>query len=306
MFRNRVYWGVSLEITDKGNKKEQDIKSLSDYLSFNKFTWLKKWETPQYIRKKASLTVEAAVILPLVAGFLVFFLFYFRIMQIQLSVQEALEESGRRLAALSMEENREDSEGELPYLALAKGTILGRLGNDTNVERYVTGGVLGISLLGSEWENDDIILKARYVVKLPIAFFGKKDYWICQRTKIRKWTGWHALDAEKDAERNVYVTKYGEAYHMRKSCPYLELSIQKVMVTAVYGLRNLNGERYECCEYCGNDTYGGGTGRDEAVYVTQYGECYHFKMDCSGLKRTIYRKKLSEVEDMRACVKCWK
>lgn len=308
MFHNRVHWGVSLENADKENKKQQDKKSLSDYLSFIKGIWLKQRETPQCIRKMASLTVEASIILPLIAGFFAFLLFYFRVMQIQLSVQHALEGAGRMLAVLSMKET-EQQEDELMYLTLAKGKLLWSLRDDAIVNRYIAGGALGVSILDSEWNGDDIILRAQYVVKIPIAFWGRKNYLIRQCAVMRKWTGWHTAEGVGSIDLNVYVTKYGEVYHMRKSCPYLDLSVQKLPRADVGELRNLNGERYESCEYCGDygeSRFETGSGEDEMVYVTRYGECYHLKMDCSGLKRTIYRKKRSEVEDLQACVKCWK
>ena len=55
---------------------------------------------------------------------------------------------------------------------------------------------------------------------------------------------------------------------------------------------------YTACEFCGD-----GTG--EIVIITDYGGRYHFKSDCSGLKRTIYRVKIDEVGGMAECSRCW-
>ena len=57
-------------------------------------------ETPHYTCKKGSITVEASIVLPLFACFFSFLLFYFRIMEVQLIVQNALEETGSSLAIM--------------------------------------------------------------------------------------------------------------------------------------------------------------------------------------------------------------
>ncbi len=49
--------------------------------------------------KKASLTVEAAVILPFFVCFLVFVLYFFRILQVQAGISQALQFAGRKAAA---------------------------------------------------------------------------------------------------------------------------------------------------------------------------------------------------------------
>ena len=261
--------------------------------------------TPPFVCKKGSFTVEAAVLLPMLACFFSFILFFFQIMQIQLSVQTVLEKTGRNLAVLAAREieNTEDegknSAEELGYLALAKASAYMELQKDENIKRYVNGGVMGISLLSSELEGDYIVLNADYKVKFPINILGKHSFKIKQKTCFRKWTGWHAVDIEKQKDRLVYLTRYGEVYHMRKSCPYLSLSIEKVKKTFVPILRNENGSKYKECLSCKEE-------KGDFVYVTRYGEKYHYYMECSGLKRTIYQKSILEVEGMEPCTKCWK
>ena len=94
--------GVSLMIA-RHKKSNNSIKSLPESMLF-------KLETPQCICLKGSLTVEASVILPLLACFFSFLLFFFRILQVQLTVQEALEDTGRVLAVISECELSESEE----------------------------------------------------------------------------------------------------------------------------------------------------------------------------------------------------
>ena len=261
--------------------------------------------TPPFACKKGSFTVEAALLLPVLACFFSFILFFFQIMQVQLSVQSALDKTGRNLALLSAREKENMQDGnrldDVGYLALAKTSIYMDLQKNACIRKYVSGGVMGISLLSSEMDGDYIILNANYKVKFPVEILGNKSFWISQKACFRKWTGWHVVDIQKQKDMLVYVTMYGEVYHMRRSCPYLALSIQKVKRIYVPLLRNEAGSKYKECLACKNEN------EDHTfVYVTRYGGNYHYSMDCRGLKRTIYQKSLSEVEGMDSCVKCWK
>lgn len=256
-------------------------------------------ETPSCICPKGSITVEASLILPLFVSFFVTLLFFFRIMHIQLVIQSVLEETGRSMAILSVKE-LEKTGSEIEYLGLAKTMVYLKLKDKELVEQYVIGGAAGVNLLTSEFKGDYILLNADYIVNLPIKFFGRTDFFLSQKTRYRKWSGWHTQIAEDLSETWVYVTEYGEVYHMRRSCPYLDLSIQQISKYELVSKRNLNGEIYEVCERCVMGQV------SEMVYITDYGEKYHYSLECGGLKRIIYQKQSSEVGNMGACKKCSK
>lgn len=295
--------GVSLFMYFSQYKNHNKIKkSLPGEKAFlNHFHTKGDGEAPQCTCQKGTLTVEAAVILPLFVCFFALLLFYFRMMQMQLIVQGALEETGRSLAILSAEELQESSENEIEYWALAKGMLYLKLKDYAVVEQYIKGGSLGISLLASEFDGDYILLKADYIMEFPVKLFGTENFLMCQKTRFRKWTGWHSVDKADAEEVLVYITENGEVYHMRKSCPYIDLSIQKISWIQLQEKRNYSGEIYDACELCGDEG-----NQKSMVYITNYGDRYHCLISCSGLKRTIYTKKLSEAGGMPACSKCSK
>ena len=267
-------------------------------LYFARIFWKK--ETSQCACLKGSLTVEASIIIPIMAVFFSFLLFFFRIMQVQLEVQNALEETGQKLAMLSIKE-LEEEQTELDYGVMAKGILYFKLKDNALINHYVSLGAAGVSLLASEYDDNYISLNADYVMHFPIQFLGNKNFLISQKTRFRKWNGRNEKLEKDNPTEFVYVTEHGKVYHIDRSCTYLELSIQTIPKETLAEERNSNGEIYKECELCSEnkDSF-------HAIYITNHGNAYHTTLNCSGLKRTIYQKKRSEVEGMDVCMKCLK
>lgn len=230
------------------------------------------------------------MILPLAAGFFVAVLFFFRVLQVQTGVQEALCYASRKTAC---EASTVSSATALH--ASAEVQFRNEIRQCGYVESYVPGGSWGISLLRSDLSGNYVELRADYFVKLPINFFTVHGFAVSQCSKSRKWIGDKDSCSEEDY---VYVTKNGTVYHRSRSCSYLDLSIQTVASATVDTRRNKSGGKYYACSGCVTKD---GTG---IVYITDYGTCYHQNLACSGLKRTIYLVLLSEVGGKGACSKC--
>ena len=240
---------------------------------------------------KASYTLEAAVILPLLAGFFAFLLFFFRVLQVQTGVQTALYCAGRKTAC---EAGTVDSETAL--LVLAEAHFRKEIKNYEVIDDFVTGGTNGISLLMSDFTGDYIELKANYYIKSKINLIKTAGIHATQTAKNRKWTGSGGGGKQEDY---VYVTQRGSVYHRSRFCHYLDLSISVVSADIVLDLRNKDGDIYYSCPTCAKNGL-----ISEFVYITDYGERYHNRLSCSGLKRTIYLIPMSEVRGRGACSKC--
>lgn len=272
----------------KGKKVFSDkIISISGYLTYK--------ETPFCACKKASFTVEAAVILPLFAGFLAAILFFFRVMQVQQSVEEALQYTARKMAIYAYE-CRENA-GLVDYAA-AEAVFASELKNAGCPVGYVGQGGIYLDYLQSSFQGNYIELYADYEVVLPIGLFGRQEIPITQRIKTRKWTGYQGESEYEETDRFVYVTPTGTVYHNSMDCAYLDLSIQSVSVAELSYLRNAGGSKYKPCEICGK--------AEGTVYITDYGTRYHSSLTCSGLKRIVYLIRLSEAGGYGACSKCVK
>ncbi len=252
---------------------------------------------------KASLTVEAAAVLPFFVCFIVFILYFFRILQVQAGVAQALQYAGRKAAAeCSVEKDTEKEDSSTSGLGdLLKADIYfqKQLKKQNCPVQYIRGGTAGISFLQSDLSGDYIELKAVYQMKLPVNLLGNIQYRIVQEAKCRKWTGYQpGQDTDAD-DTWLYYTEYGTVYHASRSCTHLDLSIQGVTYEQAGQNRNSSGGKYHPCEKCGSSSSNRGM-----VYITNYGDRYHSSLTCSGLKRSIYMIRRSEAADKRMCKKC--
>ena len=249
-------------------------------------------------RSDGSITLEMVVVLPLFISFMVFFLFFFRILLVQESMEEALVYASRTVAITCFEERPGKTDAEAELLARAQMAFRKSLKENECPVGFIRGGALGISLLSSELTGDHVILRASYEMRLPCVLLGNYDVCFVQCAQSRKWIGNCSLeDGTDDGDQWVYITPYGTVYHSNRSCRYLDLSIRAVPGRSLLSLRNADREIYRKCESCGNSGNG-------MVYVTDYGTHYHCSLTCSGLKRTIYMVKLSQTGGRKSCSKC--
>ena len=236
--------------------------------------------------------------MPLLACFFVSILFFFRVMQVQLEVQKALDDTGRKLAVCLPADDEtfiDDAAGRVAAEILLKKELTGR----EEAEQYITGGIAGVSLTGSKFEEENVCLRANYRIRLPVSLIAVSDIKVVLKTECRKWTGFSVDGAEEGTDVWVYITETGTVYHKTKSCTHLALSIRAVNQEEVDQLRNESGERYSACLLCEESENIRGR-----VYITNLGNRYHMDLNCSGIKRTIMMVRLSEVEGRPVCSKC--
>ena len=167
---------------------------------------------------KGSYTLEAAVVIPLLAAYLATLLFFFSIIEIQSAIDEALIYAGRKVA---VESCVVDSE-EVLFLS-TEGYLLYALRENTLVEQYVKHGAYGIYLWRSEFDEEEIFLRAEYEILLPISWFGIEKISLSSENIFRKWMGANPLEENAN---EVYVTETGEVYHNNLYCRSIHLSIK--------------------------------------------------------------------------------
>lgn len=316
-----IYENKKLSLTIKHTKAYQFVNSLLQHRG-----------TSLCICKQASFTVEAAVVLPFFVCFLVFIMYFFRILQIETGVAQALHYTGRKVAAECYtpdnnleNENQENKKPEIEYANagaihatdskmqtqshtndVSFGTMLkAKLYFQRQLEKqecpiqFIQGGLTGISLLQSDFSDQYVTLKAIYKMTLPIHLLGKIQYKMVQEVKCRKWTGYQVGQDHEGEDTWLYYTQYGSVYHASRTCTHLDLSIQGIPYSQVDQNRNQSGGKYHPCEKCDSHS-----SNHRMVYITNYGDRYHTSLTCSGLKRKIFMIQKSKATDKRMCSKC--
>lgn len=276
-------------------KRTGKIYSRKSLPGFPITVWRKKWHkgTPRCACLRGSFTVEAAVILPMLACFFVSILFFFRVLQVELQVERAIVDAGQTLSAYAA------GDGKSTGKAALKLAVMKELAGREETARYVTGGAAGVSLLASKVEGDFIDIRAAFSVEIPVRLFGRQGIKIERRVCCRKWTGRKGERGNGEDEIWVYVTETGTVYHRRRECSHLRLSVTAVNKNSVGDKRNENGGKYHECERCKDKNRG-----QAKVYITSQGDRYHYDLQCSGIKRTISMIKLSEVGGRSPCSRC--
>jgi hypothetical protein len=281
--------------------------------------------------KDASLTVEAALVLPLFLYFMIAFLYFIQIFILQEQIQSAITKMGLNIAKsayiyndfLDIEEVQSFDDAVLGNeydIGLQELTSV--ITNETLLKVFamkyldkswinhscIKEGFNGISFSNSKvlFNDDYVDIVVRYYVKIPIKIFQLEEMHMIQRVRLRAWTGYEVAATYTMEEENgnsddtiVYVTETGSVYHKSNDCSHIKLSVREV-----YGLpndlRNDYGSKYDSCEACCT----GKEGDNATYYITSDGTKYHTRRDCSKIKRNVREMRLSEVGSRTPCKRC--
>lgn len=261
-------------------------------------------------KERGSMTLEAAFALPFFLFAVLNILFVVSIIGTQSRISAAMHQVGNKMAfAGYVYENTvgdmvpDGLSGVAVTEGYARGQIVEYVGRSYLESSCVKGGAGGLSFAGSSvmGAEDVIDLNLSYRVRPFAGLMGFEGLSLSQRYYGRAWTGYDAarsVSGEAEEDPMVYITKTGTVYHMDRNCTYLNPKIETVAAQSVSDRRNESGAKYAPCGSCGT----GGSGN--CVYITKHGSSYHKRLNCPGLKRTIYTVPLSETGARGRCSKC--
>ncbi len=242
---------------------------------------------------KGSITLEAAVVIPVFFFAILCMMYLFEVMAIQTSISNAAQCVGKTWA--------EDSYlSPLVFPKELEKEIVRVAGKEKLDRSIIANGSEGISCEYSRVNLKTAVLNlnVRYQIEIPVLMFRLPIRTYEERLRVKGWTGDMDLSNDSFEDEYVFVTDYGVVYHQSLACGYLELTIRGISIHKLYNERNEYGAIYYKCEKCGDLSKGA------VVYVTDYGTKYHTTLSCSGLKRSIHMVKLSEVNGLGGCSKC--
>lgn len=250
--------------------------------------------TSRSVSEEGSVTVEAAIVIPLLlCGFLALLL-WGKVFILQQEVESALLETAREIAVQEHLLTNMDQEGI--GLLLAEGLF--------QEKRKQGGGTEGVQirymqLLGSEYrkETKEVYLQANYQIQIPILFLGTFKLPLKTAVVQKAWNGYAPFRGkEEGTERYVYVTEHGEAFHTNSQCYHLHVTVRETKDTSLY----YSGQAgLKPCGYCVS-----GNKSAAILYITEEGECYHEDSECGGLTRTVSYVEFSKAGNRRLCEDC--
>ncbi len=252
-----------------------------------------------------SITLEAACVLPWFLFAMLAIMQFFKIIMVSSTVLAGMQDTAKDMAAYAYIRELGVSAGEGVAADLLTGGLSAAYAKSSIERKASFSGSDGTLHLwkSSFMKNDIIDLAVTYNVKNTYTLLPIPGFKSALRARVRAWTGRDGNGSsdsddsgEETEEETVIITATGHVYHTDENCTHIKLSIHSVSRDAVRSLRNKSGARYTACDCC----RGGGAN----VFITDYGTHYHSSVNCSGLKRTLMRVPLSELEGWRACSKC--
>ena len=268
----------------------------------------------------ASLTVEAALGLPLVLFAMMLLMTPFRVMNAERKMQAVCERVCMDVCeyAYTVRELKLGNKVNSAVKEAADGFgdyfESGALGGYAAVRAKIAAEDENVTItdfLETECmvENDVVTVRLDYEYRLPFSLFGIGPLTQTVVSSRRAWTG--ASDsgdggtpgAEED-DQWVYIGKNHETtrtYHLDPHCSYLANDeIIAVTVTGSGNLKNSIGARYSACSVCGAAAVTVG----QKVYILPGGNVYHSDPGCRAIIAYMQCVKLSTIPGYHPCVRC--
>lgn len=255
-----------------------------------------------------SLSLEAAMCLPLFLFFSICFMMPMVMMDRQRQIQGVIEGVGEEISCLAYAEYWNNaSEGQMadvrrdPFATLEKSYVTARI-----LSQIDPNWIQQVSFQGTEiGANDMVHIEMSYKMKLPFPVFGLKNISVKQVCSRRMWIGSEGGrcggrqgDEGSQNEEIVYIGKNSARYHRQRTCHYLYNDLETVEADSVKEMRNWMGGRYSPCKRCGSGSSG------KTVYVMPCGNSYHTRKDCSAIIAYVQAVPLSEAEHLGSCSYC--
>ena len=193
-------------------------------------------------RKKGSITVEAAMAVPIFFFATLTLVLLLELLSVQTAVRSGLQEAGKKLAVQAV---------EVPAVIPSnlEHDVVNSIGAERLERSIVEGGSSGINCNQSYLSPFTGIgeIQASYQVRIPVPGFSIAPISYKETMRIKAWTGYEAGGFGEEDDQIVYVTDTGVVYHKNPHCTHLDLSIHAAASSELNSLRNESGGKYHAC-----------------------------------------------------------
>lgn len=268
--------------------------------------------TPRREGMLCSLSVEAAVALPVFLAAMCLLMFPMKVIQAESVAQRELEQAaeyicvaeGLRMAVKTSVQETEEELSPSKVMSLAEDaysliTVVNSF--DTDVFEYTVPTVL------QNPSAEDPCLKVKVLCTVRYPFTGLlgdriqdirlvtyRRAWVGRKGGAgRSWAGSGSTknrDGEEKEDRIVYVARNSSKsgrYHVSAQCHYISNEMSMVSKSQAVAMRNKDGGKYHPCPSCQ-------AGRCENVYVFEHGDAYHSTPACKANRSYAVEMKESE------------
>ncbi len=268
----------------------------------------------------ASLTVEAAAVLPLMIMAIWIMIFPLAVTECERRLQNRLETMAGALAiaayvketgSVSLKTDGEASALLERYAGNSAETFADAAIQALPETRLMEGLHFGpgTSILSDEKGEDPAMIRAELVYTLrlpavPVSILPVRKSLVVSR---RAWIGsgggrgrntyGTSDDSTEEQDRIVYIGRSSTRYHLDPHCHYLSNRMETADASRIGELRNNSGARYHACPSCR-------PGKTGMVWYFTSGTAYHGTPDCRAITAYARAVPLSEVIHLGPCSYC--
>lgn len=327
---------VSRLIIQKKNKGAFLLALLCDYRerafvfrTYNKTTWRgddsmcekNKYGKLNSYRLKGSITVEAAIVLPVFILLIISMMNFFVVINYQNIMQFNVFSSALSVGRLSYTMDRlediKNKEEAIENIGINSNLIYSGINTayvsekifteelkDYTNEAGVVNGVRGVLVTSTVEEKTLGINDIKVNYRMEFSIMGNKKYNLRMANccYFRSWIGESLKETSKEGEsaQKVYITQNGKVYHLKKNCTYINIIVVKVKLSYIDNFRNESGGKYYECEICAKKS----SNKKEDVFITASGTRYHYDESCRKIDRDVIEVDISNIGERKVCSRC--
>lgn len=278
-----------------------------------------------------SMTVEAAIVIPIYFFCLTILLYFIFILNFQNLLHQNILNTAMDISRYSYavdrvsniinqtdsknkEESKTNFSEQLSDLSITESLIRGGITGvyayhkilDSNVKKMATNlgiydGLSGINMLESDYSKQEYVdFAIAYTVRIPMVSSRIYKLSFINRCYFRNFIG-KSIDIKSNQLKDVvYITKTGRVYHIYNDCSHIDLSVVTVAYSLIPSLRNEGGGKYKKCAKCVK----GEITEKNNVLITTDGDKYHLNKNCSGIIRHVVTAEISQIGNRTLCKRC--
>ena len=303
------------EVNSKKRKKNtMSLQVLCSPLLIKSWTNRPGKRALPFISKKkycASMTVEAAMVLPLFVFLALALLMPMRALDTERKIRTVMEKQGEEIslyAYMEADELKSENESKTESKTESKN-LLSVAGVWLQLQGTLKAFGDSVKISSIQMPDQDENLTMKVVYQEPIPFFFNIDGGLKTEISVKRrdWVGLngklkeiHGGNGEMESgEEMVYVGKDMGRYHRDRNCHYISNAYQAVSVEEAKEMRDADRHRFTACSACADTISKNGT-----VYVTPGGRHYHGSTDCTAMVSYVRKVPISEVLYLGACSYC--